>query len=152
MKLLGRVVTINVGWIFTLIAMGLSGCTQMNTEFECPMKPGVRCESIDSVNERINRGEIGSHGVNASGVSSLQKTSANVSLSENHNTINSMQNWKDNDFNKGEPLRYGETVMRVWISPFEDREGNYHQESTIYSVIKPGSWIGVPVKEITEES
>lgn len=37
----------------------LSACAEMNSTFDCPMKPGVRCESIDLINERVERGELG---------------------------------------------------------------------------------------------
>jgi len=81
--------------IILLLMLVLSGCAGMNPKFDCPMKPGIRCESLDQVNDRVNRGEIG---------------------------------------------RYAETVQHVWIAPFEDTSGNYHEESNVYSVVEPGYW------------
>ena len=51
-------------------------------------------------------------------------------------------------FIPGQPVRYGETVQRIWIAPYEDTEGNYHQDSFMYSVMKGGHWKGNPVKNI----
>jgi type IV conjugative transfer system lipoprotein TraV len=51
-------------------------------------------------------------------------------------------------FAPGEPLRFGETVQRIWIAPYEDTEGNYHQDSLIYAIMKGGHWIGKPVKVV----
>jgi conjugal transfer pilus assembly protein TraV len=116
----------------------LSGCSSINSQFDCSMKPGIRCESIDSVNERVDRGEIGG----ASSASSLI-TSSTQSISYKDAVYS-----KINFYKNGEPLRYGETVMRVWVAPFEDKEGNYHQESDIYTITKPGSWVGAPLKEL----
>lgn len=114
----------------------LNACASTNSQFDCPMKPGIRCESIDSVNARIDRGEIGGNHL-------LKLASSNAfdsSRSDYPHYLNMAH------FGKGEPLRYGETVMRVWVAPFEDKEGNYHQESDIFTITKPGHWIGAPLK------
>lgn len=48
----------------------------------------------------------------------------------------------------GQPLRYGETVQRIWVTPYEDSEGNYHEDSTLYTIVKKGHWIGNPLKAV----
>lgn len=120
--------------LLILLCLLLNGCSGINSQFDCPMKPGIRCESIDSVNARVDRGEIG-------GGSTLSTTSIIQPISYKHSAYS-----RFSPFKKGEPLRYSETVMRVWVAPFEDKEGNYHQESDIYTITKPGSWIGAPLK------
>jgi conjugal transfer pilus assembly protein TraV len=118
----------------------LSACSSINSQFDCPMKEGIRCESIQSVNARVDRGEIGN----------------NHLISNTTNPVIHPITYKDSTFIKnnysltGEPLRYSETVMRVWLAPFEDKEGNYHQESDIYTITRNGKWIGAPLKEINE--
>jgi hypothetical protein len=42
-----------------LLPMLLASCTNMNAKFDCPMKNGVRCESLDKVNARVDNGEMG---------------------------------------------------------------------------------------------
>lgn len=119
----------------------LNACSGINSQFDCPMKPGIRCESIESVNARVDRGEIGN--------SHLQSNVSPLSIQpiQYRHSV-----YKQNNFSKdGEPLRYSETVMRVWVAPFEDKEGNYHQESDIYTITKNGKWIGAPLKEINED-
>jgi conjugal transfer pilus assembly protein TraV len=125
--------------IFCILPMSivLVGCSEMNSQFDCPMKPGIRCESISSINSRVDRGEIG------------HTKSTSISVTK----VPAMPLYKDSNIGRyqysgrGEPLRYGETVQRVWVAPFEDKQGNYHQESDIYTVVKPGHWIGAPLKE-----
>jgi type IV conjugative transfer system lipoprotein TraV len=51
---------------------------------------------------------------------------------------------------EGKPIRSGENVQQIWIGPYEDNDGNYHEPSYIYSVTKKGQWIGEPVKEIQD--
>lgn len=119
----------------TIAVVTLSACSSMNGSFDCPNRAGVNCKSLDQINGMVDAGEI-------------------------HEDINATE--RDDSFNKkefdaypnqvtyqpGTPLRYGETVQRIWIAPFEDTEGNYHQDSVMYAVVKGGHWIGSPVKSI----
>lgn len=126
--------------IFCLVVtIGLSGCETTNSNFDCPMKPGIRCESLDQVNAHVDRGELGNEELNRTPIYITP-----IQEQQNHHCTyaNCLQR---------KPLRYDETVMRVWIAPYEDREGNYHNESEVYSVSKPGHWIGYPVKELGSE-
>lgn len=119
----------------------LNACCSLNSEFECPMKPGIRCESLDQVNARIDRGEIG-----------RPPLSSTPCCGKANNLTPTPVAYKNEiNIGKREPLRYGETVMRVWVAPYEDTAGNYHQESDIYTVVKPSHWIGFPPKESNEE-
>lgn len=152
--------------LFMLLNM-LAGCADMNSQFDCPMKPGVRCESLDHINAKIDRGEIGREDKEKVAVSIVanrhfQNNNNNknrssylqpVRQTENKKTFKDFNNQAkpNHDVSRHEPLRYGESVMRVWIAPFEDTVGNYHQESEVYSVIKPGHWIGNPVKVIESD-
>ena len=37
-------------------------------------------------------------------------------------------------------LRTGETVARIWIAPFVDADGVYHEEAWVRTVIDPAGW------------
>lgn len=120
----------------------LSGCAEMNSTFDCPMKPGVSCASLDEVNAKVDRGEIGS-----SSTELPHPSTKNISLNQTQPTEPpsfSEARWK-------KPLRYGESVQHIWVAPYEDTAGNYHQESDIYTIVKPGHWIGYPVKAIASD-
>jgi hypothetical protein len=39
------------------LIMTLSGCSHMS-KFDCPMKPGILCESMDQINARVDRVEL----------------------------------------------------------------------------------------------
>jgi conjugal transfer pilus assembly protein TraV len=98
--------------IFMLLLL-LNGCSSMNAQFDCPMQPGVHCESLDQVNSRVDRGEIGQEVI----ATSL-------------------------------PIRQHDTVLPIWIAPYEDNDGNYHKEQEIYAVLKPGHWQEHPFKNL----
>jgi len=36
----------------------ISGCASMNSSFDCPMKAGHRCQSLDQVNASVDQGEF----------------------------------------------------------------------------------------------
>lgn len=54
-----------------------------------------------------------------------------------------------NDF-AGNPIRKSENVQQIWIGPYEDQDGNFHEPSYVYAVVKSGSWIGDPEKAIRD--
>lgn len=129
--------------IFILIinAGFLSACTT-NSSFDCPNKAGVNCRSLDQINAMVDRGEI--HGRMEDSGNRL--ASARIEQSDEHDEFQSFPS--SPTFIPGQPIRYGETVQRIWIAPYEDVEGNYHQDSVLYTIIKGGHWIGRPVKTI----
>jgi hypothetical protein len=49
---------------------------------------------------------------------------------------------------EGKPIRKAESVQQIWIGPYEDQDGNFHEPSYVYTVTKKGTWIGDPPKDI----
>jgi len=41
----------------------------------------------------------------------------------------------------GDPIRTRPKVLRLWIAPWEDNEGDLHDQSYIYVVTDPGRWV-----------
>ena len=115
----------------------LTGCAHLNSQFDCPMKPGVTCKSIDEINAMVDRGEL------------IQKTKSTSPINTENVTAPTFNSpYPIQAINPGKSLRYGETVMRVWVAPYEDDKGNFYQPSIFYTVIKSGHWIGSPVKAV----
>jgi len=105
----------------------LTGCSSMNSKFDCPNKPGVTCKSIDQVNDMVDRGMLGRDGD--------LKNSCGANC---YPTKNSLTAFKM--FNPANSLRSGEYVVRVWVSPYQDVQGNYHNQSTLYTVVRKNNW------------
>lgn len=122
------------------VLISLTGCAGMNSQFDCPMKPGVSCRSLDQVNAKVDRGEITGESTELTYHPRPKYMSSHQTQLTQSVTFSGLQTRK--------PLRYGESVQRIWIAPFEDTSGNYHQESDVYTIVKPGHWIGYPVKAI----
>jgi len=41
----------------------------------------------------------------------------------------------------GEPIRTPPKVLRLWIAPWEDADGDLHDQSYVYVVADPGRWV-----------
>lgn len=116
---------------------GLTACTTMNSSFDCPNKAGVRCKSLDQINSLVDTGEIRGR----TQISPPAVTTCTDCREFQAFPIRA-------SFMPGQPIRYGETVQRIWIAPYEDNEGNYHQDNLMYAIMKGGHWIGRPVKTV----
>jgi hypothetical protein len=120
--------------VFIIASILLTSCAQMNSQFDCPMKPGIHCESLDQVNAKVDRGELGN----------------DYSLSTNKNS-NDLTFYKVQTRSSADAMRSKDTVLHVWIAPFEDASGNYHAESSVYTVSDTGHWINHPAKALTKD-
>lgn len=145
-KIFKKVSVICISFVFLISALSLTGCTASNGGFQCPDKGGVMCKRLDQVNSMVDKGEI-------SETSSDEAQGNCITLKDNCNTESCGLLGNFNNYSKpfattltpGEPLRYGETVMRVWIAPYVDKDGDYHHQSYVDVVVKPGHWIGNPI-------
>jgi conjugal transfer pilus assembly protein TraV len=119
-------------YCYVLICFMLSACSTMNDQFSCPMKPGVVCQSLDQVNAKIDSGEIKRFSFGNELLPHPSKDSLlhhaepmRVTTSERSSAL---------------PTRIPESLLPVWIAPYEDTRGNYHEASVIWTVTKPGYW------------
>ena len=102
-----------------LSCLTLTGCSTLNEEFDCPAPKGGSCKRMDQIYDMVN----GENGVGQE----------RLAVAPNKNPLMVATG-------QGEPRRYGEGVMRLWIAPYEDTDGNYHQANQIYSVVREGQW------------
>lgn len=115
--------------VILIISVLLTGCAGMNSNFDCNAGPGGSCQPMDQINKEANSGAF-----NAAPIVTASQT--NTALGYPFAAY------------KGQPIRIGESVQRIWIAPFEDQDGNYHEPSYVYTVVQKGHWLGSPVKEI----
>lgn len=116
-------------------AILLSGCAGMNSNFDCNKVggDGAGCVSMDQVNQMINQGDFN----NPDGASSKAPVA--------NNNISAYQAPTPMP---GEPVRYSESIQRIWIAPWQDVAGNYHEPSYVYVVLTPAHWVGIPVDQV----
>ena len=124
---IGSRVTRPLKWVsLILVIPALSACAKVQSGFDCPFGKGVGCRSITQVNQMVDDEKFdelkiakGKHKTLA-----VKKDDRGESVSLAQTKIQRMQ----------------EEHLTVWIAPFEDERGNFHEDSVIHTVIKPGAW------------
>lgn len=116
--------------------ISLTACTSMNSSLDCPNRAGTNCKSLDQINAMVDGGSSSSTGSQTNQI-------ANINDAAQFQSFPSLASYYP-----GAPLRYGETVQRIWVAPYEDTAGNYHQDSMMYVIMQRGHWIGNPVNAI----
>lgn len=43
--------------------------------------------------------------------------------------------------NSGDPIRMAPLVLRVWVAPWEDTDGDLHDQHYLYTVVHHGKWL-----------
>ena len=109
----------------------LTGCTSSTkSNFGCDAIANTSCIGMQQVNAIADNGGYGGSSINTN----INNLTSKGKLS----TANLI----------GQPIRYGEEVSKVWISPYQDSEGDFHDSSNVYIVTKPGHWVNYPLKEV----
>lgn len=147
-------------------AILLSGCAGMNSDFGCNQVQGLSsCTSMWTVNHMANQGAfnnttrvltdpngqvITTSTQQAAQTVSTNTSSAAVSSSSNSSTApnGGTMGYMAPTPQPGKPIRASESVQQIWIAPWVDTSGNFHDSDYIYHVINPGHWIGAPVQAV----
>jgi conjugal transfer pilus assembly protein TraV len=111
-----------------VVLQGLSGCSKMSGTFDCPYGKGVGCRSITEVNQMVNDGKL-------SGLDSERATQNKAIVAVKCNKPEAIAL-----YDKAKVHRMKEEHLKVWVAPFEDEQGNFHEDSVIHTVLKAGSW------------
>jgi hypothetical protein len=118
---------------FSPFLLSLSGCIGMNSKFDCNAASGGKCEPMGSINKMADYGVF-------QNVGSRPRTPSKT---------NQNYGYPLNTF-AGQPIRSNESIQQIWIGPYEDTSGNYHEPSYVYVVIKKGKWFGEPANVIQD--
>lgn len=118
---------------WALMLLSLTACSTASERFDTDATQGVGAKSISEVNTMINRGEIpGVRGDDQEtrAISPLVSTAPlpPVSLTPIVLSDNTVIH------------RQAEQVMRIWIAPFQDQQGNFYEASVVHTVQRPSFW------------
>lgn len=123
----------------------LVGCTAYDENFDCPAGKGLGCQSVTEVKKQLNQGSIDMPETTTEAAARLGRgmpVIAPVVLTGNDSLANQ---------HPGDPVvfidsnglmieRAREKPLRVWIAPYQDQSGNFHESSVVHTVITPGYW------------
>ncbi len=123
---------IAVACVSVLAAASLAGCA---ARYGCPAPKGVSCKPISEVyRSTLGSATTSKTAKNATAPSTQAKPPAPTSLAEDQS-----------------PIRSAPKILRVWISPWIDDEGDLHQDGYVYVVVDHGAWaFGVPATTTQE--
>lgn len=116
----------------------LVGCSTPSETFDSEAIQGVGAKSITQVNRMVDRNEIkGLDDDNAQNVSAahspvfqLLHSSGGEDDAEKAISLSDYKMLK----------RHPEKHIRVWIAPFQDQKGHFHESSVVHTVIQRGYW------------
>ena len=119
---------------FIFCTLFLSGCAGMNSSFDCDVGSGGKCVPMHHINKMANYGAFTEKSLKANNLKPTEVKDMGAKQ-KIYGTL---------------PIRSNEEIQQIWIGPYEDANGNYHEASSVYSVIKKGRWSSDPVAATTE--
>lgn len=134
-------------------ASSLSGLDG-NSTFSCKAPDGVLCSSLSGVYANAlqdNLPGLQSHkhtsvpDNNASWNNHVPGTGEPLSTTTDKRVASPVQPRTQVPFasvpSTGAPIRTAPKILRVWIAPWEDADGDLHDQSYLYVVADPGRWM-----------
>ena len=119
--------------IFIIIAiLTLSGCAE-KSRFDCPYGSGPSCLSMSEIDKNIKTNTSSNVKTSAScsktscGKKADSKTASNIAALAMHADAKPA-------------TRIPETVLQMWVSPYEANTGIYYQASFVNIIVKDAVW------------
>lgn len=122
----------------------LTGCSSFlnigSPEYSCKGLPtGAQCASARDIYEETNNGNVPL----TLGDKSSEQTIGTIEKTESFNPSSKLLNNYVPAHTAGQPIpiRTPAQVMRIWISPWEDKNGDLIMPGFIYTEIEPRRWV-----------
>lgn len=97
----------------------LAGCASTlgldQSSYACKAPDGVSCTSLSGVHANLSAKPVDQAGISRGEVAGVAPSA-------------------------GTPLRSNPNVLRIWLAPWEDADGDLHDQSYLYVVADPGRW------------
>lgn len=116
-----------------ILSLTLGGCSSVSESFDSEATKGVGTKSISQVNAMIDQGKI--EGIK--GDDEASKVTAPVVVQTpipdaNPETIV----LSDHSVIHRQPEQH----LRIWMAPFQDVHGNFHEAAVIHTLLRPSFW------------
>lgn len=121
--------------VVTLAVMALSACSSMSgydakSSFACKAPDGILCESMSGIYANARAHNLPGQRVNGRGEAEAEPSRAKTGGAVMTRPIES-----------GTPIRSAPRVLRVWFAPWEDSDGDLHDQSHVYLPVDSGRWL-----------
>lgn len=138
-------------------ALVLGGCAfsgyDADSQFSCKAPDGVPCMSVSGVyanakqnnlpGQRIKHDVPPESSASTAGPTAERVVQRDYGAPETNFALGTTEKTSPKTMaamNSGVPLRTRERILRVWLAPFEDQEGDLHDQKYFYVTVNSGSW------------
>ena len=124
-----------------LIAIALCGCAGgfsglgASSQYGCQAPKGSACTSISGVYANGPQGQRAPVNSGTNRIAITPYTASALSASSPATSTNTSP-----ETARSESLRTTPRVLRLWIAPWEDSDGDLHDESTLHVLVNTGRW------------
>ena len=133
----------------SLLLTEITGCAIFKSDFSCNRVGGANgCVSMDQIYSEVQSGKIRADHSPYDGKQQPKLPTTQQNMSASHLNTSGGDGYRASIPEAGEPVRFGENIQKIWIFPFEDNHGNYHETSIVYAVLTPPRWIDQPAESI----
>lgn len=120
-----------------LAALAISGCGSMTgldakDKFSCAAPDGVLCESMSGIYANAQQNNLPGQRVNRKG------DGEPISRAKVDDAAGGVLT---KPIYSGTPIRSAPLVLRVWFAPWEDTDGDLHDQSYVYLPVDNGRWL-----------
>ncbi len=127
----------NKKFAFISAVFVLTGCSSMSgydakNDFACRAPEGILCESMTGIYANAKENNLPGQRVNRK----AGRESDEVSRAKDGET-----GVMTKAIQSGTPSRSAPKIVRVWLSPWEDSDGDLHDQSYIYLPVDSGRWL-----------
>lgn len=116
-----------------ILLLGLTGCSSLSETFDSAPGQGVGTKPITVVNHMVEHKQLRGSALQDSSIQHNEILTDGISRSEVL-TDGSLP------IGVGSAKRSDEKTLRVWIAPYIDDQGHFHESSRIHTVIQPSRW------------
>lgn len=130
---------------FCVLSVILAGCTSMSgiggtSEFNCTAPVGVPCRSMAAIDHAIQTGQLAAQATPRSPQAQSPMDAPVRSMHAPARHLPSSAVVSEGEDTLG-AIRSEPTVIRIWIAPYEDSDGDLHEASRVYLQIDSGRWL-----------
>lgn len=135
----------------------LQGCSSFaigDDEFSCPItEDGVPCASSKQMYDLTNNGQTPkkiAEEKKKEEQSKKENKEQNEQVKKNGESDYVLDNFVTNKLPSDPiPVRTPPTVMRIWVAPYEDKEGDFIMSGYVYTEVSPRRWtLGVNSQDL----
>jgi conjugal transfer pilus assembly protein TraV len=136
-------------WGGPVVLAMLSGCSNMSglggsSEMTCAAPPGVPCQSVSGVHANASVGNLPSQRPASAASAEAGRPSPEAFFST---AAPRKAQLLEADGEGGEAvatlgaIRSEPTLIRIWMAPWEDSDGDLHSDSYVYLQVDSGRWL-----------